>query len=105
MHPRCAMLSTELDIPIHPHTLKILPMVQYSSNGDPGFQCGERKRKRSGRVYCCTICDYHLHAVYAKTMINGLQANGIKGVEKPGMLRTAAKVASKVVIGFIVGPG
>ncbi|GKU98224.1 hypothetical protein SLEP1_g11256 [Rubroshorea leprosula] len=103
MHPCCSMLSTELDVPAHPHILKILPVVQYSSNGDLDFQCGECKRRRSGRVYRCTVCDYHLHAVCAKSMINGLQANGFKGVEKPGMLGTAARVASKVVMEFIGG--
>ncbi|XVE61164.1 hypothetical protein DITRI_Ditri06bG0017800 [Diplodiscus trichospermus] len=102
MHPCCAMLSTQIKISVHPHTLKLLPMSGLSSNGDPaGFVCRECKRRRSGRVYRCTVCDYHLHAVCAKNMVNGLHANGIKGMDKPSMLGTAAKLASQVVIVFL----
>lgn len=54
-------------------------------------------------MYHCTVCNYHLHAVCAKNMVNGLQANGIKGADKPSMFGTAAKVASQVVIEFIGG--
>ncbi|XP_007028813.2 PREDICTED: uncharacterized protein LOC18598991 isoform X1 [Theobroma cacao] len=103
MHPCCAMLSTEINIPVHPHTLRLLPVPQYTSNGDPGFVCGECNKRRSGRVYHCTVCDYHLHAVCAKNMVNGLQANGFKGMEKSSMLGAAAKVASRVMIDFIGG--
>ncbi|PPS10981.1 hypothetical protein GOBAR_AA09665 [Gossypium barbadense] len=73
------------------------------SNEIGNFSCGECNRKRSGRVYHCTTCDYHLHAVCAKNMVNGLQANGIKGMDKPSMLGTAARLASQVVIEFIGG--
>lgn len=68
--------------------------------------CGECKRKRSGgRIYRCTVCNYHLHAVCAKAMINGLRANGMAAPEKPtkSMLGTAARLASQVVIEFIGG--
>ncbi|KAL6996038.1 hypothetical protein U1Q18_006173, partial [Sarracenia purpurea var. burkii] len=101
MHPCCAMLSTQVNFPsVHPHSLKLLPTTAISSD-DPRFACGECKRKRSGRLYRCTVCDYHLHAVCAKNMINGLQANGIKGPEKPSMMGTAARVASVVITTFI----
>ncbi|XP_050376124.1 uncharacterized protein LOC126793602 [Argentina anserina] len=102
MHPCCAMLSSEITLPyVHSHTLKLLPA---SSGNDPSFVCGECRRKRSGtRVYHCTVCDYHLHAVCAKNMINGLHENGIKNREKPSMLGTAARLASQVVIEFIGG--
>ncbi|KAA8514741.1 hypothetical protein F0562_017920 [Nyssa sinensis] len=103
MHPCCAMFSTEMSFLAHPHSLKLLPAMSTLSSGDPGFACAECKRRRSGRVYRCTVCDYHLHAVCAKSMINGLQAYGIKGVEKPSMLAAAARLASHVVIGFIGG--
>ncbi|KAJ9166998.1 hypothetical protein P3X46_021683 [Hevea brasiliensis] len=106
MHPCCAMLSYEIKISVHPHPLKILPAAMTMSfpNGEPGFVCGECNRtKRSGRVYRCTVCEYHLHAVCAKNMVNGLQANGIKGVEKSSMLGTAARLASQVIIEFIGG--
>ncbi|GLT35313.1 hypothetical protein SLA2020_097800 [Shorea laevis] len=104
MHPCCALLSTEIDVPTHPHRLEILPLeVQYPSNGEYSFVCGECNRKRSGRVYHCPVCGYHLHAVCAKNMFNGLQANGIKGTGKPSMLGTAAKVASQVMKEFIGG--
>ena len=99
------MLSTQVSFPVHPHSLKLLPTIALSSGGDhPGFVCGECKRKKSGRVYRCTVCDYHLHAVCAKNMINGLEDNGIKVVpEKPSMLGAAARVASLVIVEFIGG--
>ncbi|XP_059636637.1 protein VACUOLELESS GAMETOPHYTES-like isoform X2 [Cornus florida] len=105
MHPCCAMLLTEMNFMSHPHTLRLLP-ASTLSNGESGFACGECKRKRSGRVYHCTVCDYHLHAVCAKNMINGLQAYGIKGsAESSSMLGIAARFASHVVVGFIEGIG
>ncbi|KAK3014320.1 hypothetical protein RJ639_008913 [Escallonia herrerae] len=112
MHPCCAMLSCEMKFPVHPHPLKLLPpSLTTSSSGDPaaGFTCSECKRKRLGRVYRCTRatdqhCDYYLHAVCAKSFINGLQANGIKNSDtKPSMLGPAARVASQVIIEFIGG--
>ncbi|KAI9070973.1 hypothetical protein K1719_047061 [Acacia pycnantha] len=105
MHPCCAMLSTEIEFSGHPHTLKLLPAAATSSNADSGggFVCGECKRRRSGRVYHCTECDYHLHAACAKNMVNGLQANGIKSPEKSSVLGTAARLASQVVVEFIGG--
>ncbi|KAJ4702373.1 Cysteine/Histidine-rich C1 domain family protein [Melia azedarach] len=102
MHPSCAMLSTEINYPVHPHALKLLTSTPLT-NGEPGFVCGECKRKRSGRVYRCTVCEYHLHAVCAKNMVNGLLANNIKGKEKPSALATAARLASQVVKDFIGG--
>ncbi|RVX15815.1 hypothetical protein CK203_005793 [Vitis vinifera] len=104
IHPCCAMLSTEMTFVVHPHPLTLMPAMALSS-GDPGFSCGECKRKRSGRVFHCTApsCDYHLHAVCAKNMVNGLRASGIMSLEKPSMLGTAAKIASQVVIEFIGG--
>lgn len=72
-------------------------------SGDSGFLCGLCKRKRSGRVFHCTVCDYHLHAVCAKSMVNGLYAYGIKDLEKPSMLGSAARVVSKVVIVLLEG--
>lgn len=121
MHPCCAMLSNEMNFSaVHPHLLKLLPQYphhQYpttaststSSGAGAGAaeisgMCGECKRKRSGRVYRCTTCDYHLHAVCAKNMINGLKANGINlSPDKPSMLGPAARLASQVVIEFIGG--
>ncbi|XP_022766007.1 uncharacterized protein LOC111310900 [Durio zibethinus] len=104
MHPCCAKLSTEINISVHPHPLRLLPVPGQSLNGDTaGFVCGECNRRRSGRMYRCTICDYHLHAVCAKNMVNGLQANGIKGKDKPSMLGTAIRLTSQVVIKFIGG--
>ncbi|KAK9928539.1 hypothetical protein M0R45_025669 [Rubus argutus] len=106
MHPCCAMLSSEMSLQsVHPHTLKLLPApTALSSGSDPSFVCVECRRKRSGtRVYHCTVCDYHLHAVCAKNMINGLHENGIKNREKPSMFGTAARLASQVVKEFIGG--
>ncbi|XP_039054585.1 uncharacterized protein LOC120197000 [Hibiscus syriacus] len=107
MHPCCAMLSTELfNKSVHPHTLRLLPMHadgQSSSADSAGFVCGECHCRSSGRVYHCTICDYHLHAVCAKNTVNGVQANGFKGVEKVSKIGTAARVASQVVMEFIGG--
>ncbi|KAL6317278.1 hypothetical protein AAG906_030031 [Vitis piasezkii] len=105
MHPCCAMLSTEMTFPLaHPHPLTLMPAMTLSS-GEPGFSCGECKRKRPGRVYRCTAtaCDYHLHAVCAKNMVNGLRANGVTCLEKPSMRGTFIKIASVVVMEFIGG--
>ena len=49
------------------------------------------------------MCEYHLHVVCAKNMVNGLQANGFKGVEKPSVLGTAVRLTSQVIIEFIGG--
>ncbi|KAK1555968.1 hypothetical protein Q3G72_033958 [Acer saccharum] len=105
MHPCCAMLSNEITYPLHPHTLKMLPVTASTmTNGDqPGFVCGECKRKRSGKVYRCTVCDYHLHAACAKDMVNGLLDNNIKEPGKPSKFGNAARLASQVVIGFLGG--
>ncbi|KAL7154433.1 hypothetical protein ABFS83_03G002400 [Erythranthe nasuta] len=101
MHPCCAMLSSEVNFPAHPHPLRVLPPL----NGAP-MDCGECKKRRSkGRIYRCTVCsDYHLHALCAKPFVNGLQANGIPTPGKPpSALGTAARLASQVVIEFIGG--
>jgi hypothetical protein len=110
MHPCCAMLSTEVNFPCHPHTLRLLPASNTTSNGDPGvFVCGECKiRRRSGRVYHCCVCEYRLHAVCAKDMVNGLYANGIKGLEKPSTQggsrwHFASEVVVKILGGLLEG--
>lgn len=100
MHPCCEMLPKDIIFSNHPHTLELLPPAA-SSSADPGFVCGECRRRRSGRVYRCTVCDYHLHAVCAKSIVNGLHDNDIKGVEKPSMLGAAARLATRVVCNFI----
>lgn len=54
-------------------------------------------------MYRCEVCDYHLHAVCAKDMVNGLYStNGFK-LEKPSMLGDAARLASQVIGDFIGG--
>ncbi|XP_074263981.1 uncharacterized protein LOC141586589 [Silene latifolia] len=105
LHPSCAMLSNKMKFPTHPHPLLILPASTNSLlSGDPGeLPCAECKRKRSGQVYRCTVCDYYLHAACAKNMVNGLHENGIKGLDKPSVLGVAAKIASHVVVGFMGG--
>ncbi|XP_057975617.1 protein VACUOLELESS GAMETOPHYTES [Malania oleifera] len=104
MHPCCAMLSAEMKIRTHPHPMKLIPTNNATlSSSDLSYCCGECDKKRSGKVYRCSVCDYHIHAVCAKNMVNGLHANGIQNVEKPSMLGAAAKLASHVVVGFIGG--
>ncbi|KAK7411988.1 hypothetical protein VNO78_03433 [Psophocarpus tetragonolobus] len=103
MHPCCAMLNTEMEYPSHPHTLRMLPTTSSTVPDQGSFGCGECKKRRSGKVYRCTVCEYHLHAVCAKSKINGLQANGIRPPQKPSVLAAAARVASQVVIEFIGG--
>ncbi|XP_021836589.2 protein VACUOLELESS GAMETOPHYTES isoform X1 [Spinacia oleracea] len=105
LHPCCAMLSAKMKFPTHPHSLVILPATANSGE----MLCSECKKRRTGKVYQCTVsvCDYCLHAVCAKSMVNGLHANGIKGLEndKPNknMLGAAAKIASHVVVGLMGG--
>lgn len=104
LHPCCAMLSAKIKFPTHPHSLVILP-ASANSAGPGDMLCSECKKRRSGKVYQCTACDYYLHAVCAKSMVNGLQANGIKSLEneKPSRFGVAAKIASHVVVGFMGG--
>ncbi|KAL5707333.1 hypothetical protein ACHQM5_025392 [Ranunculus cassubicifolius] len=102
MHPCCSKLFQEMDFSVaHPHTLKLLP----PATSDYSFGCGECNKKRPGRVYGCRVCsEYHLHAVCAKDMINGLHANGIVPPEKTGtMFGAAARLASHVIMGFLGG--
>lgn len=106
MHPCCAMLSSEMNLfSAHPHPLRLLPEYHDQGSGGGGSTttlCGECNRKRAGRMYHCTVCDYHLHAVCAKNMINGFRENGIKDKDKPNnMLGTAARLASQVMIDLI----
>lgn len=108
MHPCCAMLNTEIEFPNHPHTLKLTHSTTTTgaaTNTDLSntIVCNECKKRRSGKVYRCTVCNYNLHAFCAKNKVNGLQANGIRLPEKPSVLSAAAKVASQVVIEFIGG--
>ncbi|XP_044475152.1 uncharacterized protein LOC123203054 [Mangifera indica] len=107
IHPCCAKLSNEMNFSsLHQHTLKILPVTPSTNNGDqPGFVCCECRRKRSGRVYRCSVaaCDYHLHVVCAKDMVNGLHANNIKHVDKPNRLGAAARAAQQVFVDFLGG--
>ncbi|OVA01051.1 C1-like [Macleaya cordata] len=105
MHPCCAKLDTKMDFrKLHPHNLNLLPATTLTSS-ESGTACSECKRKRPGRVYGCAVCDhYHLHAVCAKNMINGLHANGIISTpEKPSVLSTAARIASNMVLEFFGG--
>lgn len=106
LHPCCALLSAKMKLPMHPHALIMLPATNLG--GGDGVLCGECKRKRSGgQLYQCTVCDYYVHAVCAKTMVNGLHDNGLKGLnDKPNgnrVLGVAAKLASQVVFGFMGG--
>ncbi|KAJ0026178.1 hypothetical protein Pint_09148 [Pistacia integerrima] len=107
MHPSCAKLSNEMNFnSLHRHTVKLLPVTPSTNNGDqPGFVCGECRRKRSGRVYRCSVpaCDYHLHVVCSKNMVNGLHANSIKNVDKPSRFGVAARAASQVFVDFLGG--
>ncbi|CAA0824387.1 Cysteine/Histidine-rich C1 domain family protein [Striga hermonthica] len=103
MHPCCAMLSTRINVAVHPHALTLLPTDSHYY-----CTCNECSGKRkSGRVYRCTTCEdnesYYLHAVCAKSFINGLHDNGIPTPQKPSALGTAARVASQVVTEFIGG--
>lgn len=103
MHPCCEMLPVDIVISNHPHKLQLLPPAA-SSSADLGFVCGECKKRRSGRVYGCTVCGYYLHAVCAKSIVNGLYDSGIKGTEKhTSKLGAAARLASRVVSNFIGG--
>ncbi|CAI9259312.1 unnamed protein product [Lactuca saligna] len=102
MHPCCAMLSDQINYPsLHNHPLNLLPLL--ASDDQLNSFCRECKRKRSGRLYGCRVCNYLLHAVCAKDMINGLRVNGIKNSEKPSVLGPAVRFASQAVAEFIGG--
>ncbi|XP_015866997.1 uncharacterized protein LOC107404556 [Ziziphus jujuba] len=109
MHPCCSMLTGEMKIQTHTHThtLKLLSSASSSSSSaaEIAGACGECKRRRSGRMYHCSVCDYHVHAVCAKDMMNGLHENGHsnKGKDKASVLGAAARLASQVVVDFIGG--
>lgn len=122
MHPSCAMLSTEISLPMaHHHALILMPAAVSTGHDHPSigggggfksFKCGECSssiKKRSGRLYRCTApgCNYHLHAVCAKNMVNGLRGNGSSvcvPIEKPpSMLGVFSKFASLIVLEFVGG--
>ncbi|XP_076946124.1 protein VACUOLELESS GAMETOPHYTES [Bidens hawaiensis] len=99
MHPCCAMLSDQINYPsLHSHPLHLLPPDDLLSS-----VCRDCNRKRSGRLYGCRVCYYHLHAVCAKDLINGLKVNGVTSTQKPGVLVPAVRLASQAVIDFIGG--
>ncbi|XP_068649432.1 protein VACUOLELESS GAMETOPHYTES-like [Aristolochia californica] len=102
MHPCCAKLDQEMDVPSHEHALILHPESTFS-NGDSGFICAVCGRKRVGQVYHCSLCDYHLHAVCAKDMVNGLYLNGIRAPEKKNKFGAAARIATQAFGGFIDG--
>lgn len=103
IHPCCAMLPLEIIFAPHPHTLKLL--MASPNGGETSFQCGECKRKRTGRIYRCAVCDYHLHAICAKIIFNGLKDSGItEPTSKSGpVLEAATRIATQVVTGFFGG--
>nr|XP_043634580.1 uncharacterized protein LOC122605691 [Erigeron canadensis] len=102
MHPCCAMLSDQINYPsLHSHPLNLLPPL--ASDDQYNLICRECNRKRSGRLYGCRVCNYHLHAVCAKDLINGLKVNGIKNSEKASMLGPAVRFASQAVAEFFNG--
>lgn len=106
MHPCCAMLSLEMKMPsVHPHPLRMVGATTSSvvEQASSLVGCGECKRRRSGRVYRCTVCDYQVHAVCAKSVKNGLREKGYKETEKASVLGTAARLASQVVVEFLGG--
>ncbi|KAJ8643671.1 hypothetical protein MRB53_005419 [Persea americana] len=106
VHPGCTLLQQEMDFPTHLHTLFLSPATATPGNS-LSTTCAECRRKRSGQFYHCAICGYHIHAVCAKDMVNGLYVHGLKAPEKPSMLGAAAgaavKLASHAVAGFLGG--
>lgn len=102
MHPCCAMLSDQINYPsLHNHPLNLLPPL--ATDDQLNSICRECNRKRSGRLYGCRVCGYHLHAVCAKDLINGLKVNGIKNSERASVLGPAVRFASQAVIEFFGG--
>ncbi|KAJ9541918.1 hypothetical protein OSB04_028424 [Centaurea solstitialis] len=103
MHPCCAMLSDQINYPsLHNHPLYLLPSL--ASDDQLNVTCRDCNRKRSGRLYGCRACDYHLHAVCAKDLINGLKVNGIRNSDqKTSVLGPAMRFASLAVSEFIGG--
>lgn len=101
---RCTLVALrcmhrQMNFPTHQHPLILLPSL-----GD-FVKCEVCHRKRSGQVYSCLACGYHMHAACAKQMVNGLYMHGFKPPEKSNMLGlgAAARVATQAVAGLISG--
>ncbi|KAJ0987137.1 hypothetical protein J5N97_005493 [Dioscorea zingiberensis] len=108
MHPCCATMYGEMNLPVHEHPLiSLSPTLKYSSSGggDSGlfFRCQVCNRKRSGQFYGCIICQYYVHAICAKDMVNGLYVHGIKPPKKQNKLGAAARLATHALFGIIGG--
>jgi hypothetical protein len=62
--------------------------------------CG---KKGSSWVYYCAECEFYLDTVCAKTVINGLHAQGIAVPARPNKFKSAARFATQVVQFFVDG--
>lgn len=109
MHPCCATMLEKMKFPVHPHPLSLLTAATTTTttaktgSGDSSLHCELCGRKRSGQVYSCTACCYHLHAVCAKEMVNGLYVHGIKPPHQQSKFGTAARIATHAFLGIIGG--
>ncbi|KAH9302742.1 hypothetical protein KI387_014325 [Taxus chinensis] len=101
LHPCCSQLPNSLSFKGHPeHSLKLL---SGSPDGSP-YTCNFCNKKGTTWVYHCAPCDYYLHALCAKPVINGLEEEGIVNVPpKKSKIGRAARYASQVVQLFVDG--
>ncbi|KAH7689359.1 Diacylglycerol kinase (ATP) protein [Dioscorea alata] len=107
MHPCCATMHGEMNLPVHEHPLiSSLSSSSSSTGGDHSslfYTCQVCNKKKSGLFFGCNLCGYFIHAICAKDMVNGLYVHGIKPPKKHNMLGTAAKLATHALFGIIGG--
>ncbi|GLJ22807.1 hypothetical protein SUGI_0429800 [Cryptomeria japonica] len=102
IHPCCLQLPPELSVKEHPqHSLKLLSASPLPNNSP--YTCNACNKKGTTWVYYCVPCEFYLHALCAKGVINGLQAQGISAPPKMSRVARAARYASQVVRIFVDG--
>ncbi|GLJ22801.1 hypothetical protein SUGI_0429630 [Cryptomeria japonica] len=102
IHPCCSQLPPDLIIKEHPqHSLKLLAGSPIA--GSSPYTCNVCNKKGTTWVYYCAPCDFYLHALCAKGVINGLEQQGFTVPPKLSKVGRAARYASQVVQIFVDG--
>ncbi|GLJ22806.1 hypothetical protein SUGI_0429750 [Cryptomeria japonica] len=102
IHPCCLQLPPELTMKEHPqHSLKLASASPLPNNSP--YTCNACNKIGTSWVYYCAPCKFYLHALCAKGVINGFQAQGINAPPKKGKVARATRYASQVVRIFVDG--